>query len=212
MNSKPERKGTPLVNIYLLLYNTAQTLGWVYILLRVLYELKEFKLPENSKLWNAISFPLQIFQYGALLEIIHAATGLVRSPMLATLLQVFSRVALVIITSLFPALQGDFAVCTMALSWCLVEVPRYLFYALNLLNRVPFWLLWIRYSAFIVLYPSGVSSELRVVYKALEHANPPLSYLFMLAFAIYLPFAPYLYYHMVVQRRKNLVTSKPKDQ
>lgn len=30
-------------------------------------------------------------------------------------------------------------------SWGLVEVPRYLFYALNLLNAVPYPLFWLRY-------------------------------------------------------------------
>ena len=30
-------------------------------------------------------------------------------------------------------------------SWGLVEVPRYLFYALNLVNAVPYPLFWLRY-------------------------------------------------------------------
>ena len=76
-------------------------------------------------------------------------------------------------------------------SWGLVEVPRYLFYALNLLNAVPYPLFWLRYrfakhlcfiifslwnliykfefffnSLFAVLYPTGITGELGTMYHA----------------------------------------------
>jgi very-long-chain (3R)-3-hydroxyacyl-CoA dehydratase len=52
-------------------------------------------------------------------------------------------------------------------SWSLVEVPRYLFYALNIFNAVPYPLLWLRYSLFAVLYPTGITGELGCMYHSI---------------------------------------------
>jgi very-long-chain (3R)-3-hydroxyacyl-CoA dehydratase len=41
--------------------------------------------------------------------------------------------------------QTSFFLVLACTSWGLVEVPRYLFYALNLLNAVPYPLFWLRY-------------------------------------------------------------------
>jgi hypothetical protein len=47
-------------------------------------------------------------------------------------------------------------------SWAAVEVPRYLFYAMNLyMKRVPTPLFFLRYNLFMVLYPSGISGPWR---------------------------------------------------
>jgi very-long-chain (3R)-3-hydroxyacyl-CoA dehydratase len=81
-------------------------------------------------------------------------------------------------TSIFTVLA-----CT---SWGLVEVPRYLFYALNLLNAVPYPLFWLRYrsvigihaflcvhkyfhSLFAILYPTGITGELGCMYEAAKY-------------------------------------------
>lgn len=45
-------------------------------------------------------------------------------------------------------------------SWIAVEVPRYLFYAFQLFDAVPAPLKWYRYSAFYILYPTGITGEL----------------------------------------------------
>ena len=45
-------------------------------------------------------------------------------------------------------------------SWAITEIVRYSFYALTLINAVPYALKYLRYSLFLVLYPTGISSEL----------------------------------------------------
>lgn len=52
-------------------------------------------------------------------------------------------------------------------SWALVEVPRYAFYAMNLLGSVPYPLFWLRYSLFAILYPTGITGELGCMYYSL---------------------------------------------
>lgn len=56
---------------------------------------------------------------------------------------------------------------TLLLAWAATEVVRYSFYAFKLVGQSPAALTWIRYTAFIVLYPLGVASELAMVWLAL---------------------------------------------
>ena len=55
----------------------------------------------------------------------------------------------------------------MVLSWSLTEVVRYSFYACSLLGREPPVLLFLRYTLFYTLYPSGASSEALLIYTTL---------------------------------------------
>lgn len=53
--------------------------------------------------------------------------------------------------------QSHWSLFFMVVSWSLVEVPRYTFYALNLyISQVPYPIFFLRYSLFFVLYPTGV--------------------------------------------------------
>mmetsp|Transcript_4486 Transcript_4486/g.7389 ORF Transcript_4486/g.7389 Transcript_4486/m.7389 type:complete len:134 (+) Transcript_4486:453-854(+) len=109
-------------------------------------------------------------------------------------------------TSIFTALA-----CT---SWALVEVPRYLFYALNLIDAVPYPLFWLRYSLFAVLYPTGITGELGCMYMAAmflmgegELMAQPKENLVLLALIVfvaltYIPGSPKMYGHMVKTRKK----------
>jgi very-long-chain (3R)-3-hydroxyacyl-CoA dehydratase len=60
----------------------------------------------------------------------------------------------------------------MILAWSLSEIIRYPFYALNLLGYNPYPLLWVRYSAFYVLYIIGASSEAFLSYATLPKSSP----------------------------------------
>lgn len=55
----------------------------------------------------------------------------------------------------------------MVLSWSLTEVVRYTFYACNLLGTEPAPLLFLRYTLFYVLYPTGASSEALLIYATI---------------------------------------------
>eukprot|EP01034_Spumella_vulgaris_P023916 gene23916-30195_t len=101
-------------------------------------------------------------------------------------------------------------------SWALVEVPRYLFYALNLLNIVPYPLLWLRYSLFAVLYPTGITGELGCMYQAGLYllgsgsfAELPLNQQVLFGAIVfvaltYIPGSPKMYGHMVKTRKSQL--------
>ena len=75
--------------LYLVAYNSLQTLGWSYLLYQTCCHLAAGK--SVSSLYESTSLTLQIFQTAALLEILHAMLGLVRSSVQVTFQQVWSR-------------------------------------------------------------------------------------------------------------------------
>lgn len=86
--------------------------------------------------------------------------GVVPAPLFTTAMQVASRLILVWgIAKPFPELNASPCYTSMLVAWSLSEVVRYGYFVLKLTGAVPFALHWLRYSAFLVLYPVGISSE-----------------------------------------------------
>lgn len=187
--------------------------------------------------FQAVEVPLKVSQSAALLEVVHAAVGIVRSPVMVTATQVASRIwvlwgivnaapsaattqKLTLLTLPAPGPTLSLSLVTLLTAWCLSEIIRYGFFAAKEAGSQPFFLLWLRYTGFIVLYPLGVSSELAMVWLALPELRRtgkwsvdlpnPLNFGFSytvacwIAVAAYLPGFPQLYQYMLVQRRKTL--------
>ena len=68
-----------------------------------------------------------------------------------------------------PPLSLSLSLATLLAAWCCSEVIRYSLYAAKEAGLQPYALLWLRYTAFTVLYPLGVASELAMVALALPH-------------------------------------------
>ena len=119
---------------------------------------------------------LTYVQCGSIIEIFNSLFGIVRSPLLTTAAQVLSRLLVVLgIFQFVPEAPGSksTAYITLLLAWCITEVVRYLFYFFNLTRQTgpPRFILMLRYNLFLVLYPSGVASELYIIYSALPLAE-----------------------------------------
>lgn len=201
-----------------------------------------------------VEVPLKVGQTLALLEVVHAATRIVRSPVLVTATQVASRIwilwgiielapgpttsqALRLLPNLrlLPGFLHHIAalsLITLLFAWSCSEIIRYSFFALKEIGLQPYFLLWLRYSGFIVLYPLGVASELAMVWLAMPELRAqrvweislPNAWNFGFSYwvacyvivALYAPGLPGLYGYMLSQRRKVLkapvraVASNPK--
>lgn len=212
-----------LSSLYLILYNLALALGWTVITVKLLVHL--FVHETYVGLYAEVKTLLNVFQTLALLEVVHAATGLVRSNPVITGFQVISRIFMVWgIVYMVPEAQDQLGFPLLCFAWCITEVIRYSFYLGSLVQYTPFPLQFLRYTLFIVLYPMGVTGELLSVYSSLPHirergilsiplpnvANLSFDYYSVLLFVmlLYVPFFPQLYLHMFSQRKKVLGSSK----
>merc|ERR1712216_515127 len=155
---------------------------------------------------------------------------LVRSGVFATTLQVFSRIGIVWgILRTTPEVQTHGAMASLLIMWSLTEVVRYAFYTVQLLKvPVPAALLWVRYSLFIVAYPVGITSELVLAVLATPHIQKMVAetdaysirlpnawnfgldyyWLILCCLLLYVPGAPFLYKHMLKQRKSKLAKLK----
>jgi len=199
---------------YLLLYNAASCVGWAFILFLSLQSLVSDVIPKSNILafWNLVGTPLKIVQTFALLELVHSLLGMVPSPFFSSLVQVSSRIILVwVFANQFEEAQSSFGLVLMVLSWATVEVPRYAFYALNIIGSVPAPLLWMRYSLFSVLYPSGISGEvwcMLVALPSLQRSSLVGWYGCIFGLLLYIPGGLFMYNHMIIQRRRALSKNK----
>ncbi|KAM3756760.1 hypothetical protein ACB098_02G136900 [Castanea mollissima] len=155
-----------LRRIYLSVYNWTVFVGWFQVLYLAVKTVRE---SGHQHVYSAVERPLQLAQTAAILEIFHGLVGLVRSPVSATLPQIASRLYLTwFILWSFPQTQTHILVTSLVISWSITEIIRYSFFGLKeALGFAPSWLLWLRYSTFLLLYPTGITSEVGLIYVAL---------------------------------------------
>ncbi|KAM7527830.1 hypothetical protein LguiB_031240 [Lonicera macranthoides] len=204
-------------NLYLFSYNSLQAFGWAISLFKVLSSLLATKSFHAA--YAFAGEQLRIFQGLALLEIIHGAIGIVPNGPFLPLVQLAGRIHCLHATlCIIDEIQDSPIVFVMFVAWCLTEIIRYVYYVTNCVGIDSPLLTYIRYSAFIVLYPIGVAGEIWLTYLALPYykknnnmypdffAHLPLSYY---GFALYM-LVTYpagwlvLYGHMLKQRRLKL--------
>ncbi|CAL8164345.1 unnamed protein product [Prunus armeniaca] len=164
-----------LRRLYLSLYNWTVFFGWLQVLYLALKTLNE---SGHQHVYKAVERPLLLAQSAAVLEILHGLVGLVRSPISATLPQIGSRLYLTwgILCS-FPETQSHILVSSLVISWSITEIIRYSFFGMKeALGFAPSWLLWLRYSTFILLYPTGITSEVGLIYIALQYIQKSEKY------------------------------------
>ncbi|XP_010277495.1 PREDICTED: very-long-chain (3R)-3-hydroxyacyl-CoA dehydratase PASTICCINO 2A-like [Nelumbo nucifera] len=212
-----------LRRLYFTAYNWAVCVGWCQVLY---FALKTLRESGHERVHDAVERPLQLAQTAAILEIFHGLIGLVRSPITATLPQIGSRLYLTwgILYS-FPETRTHMLVSSLVISWSVTEIIRYSFFGMKeAFGYAPSWLLWLRYSTFLVLYPTGISSEVGLIYIALPYIKASEKYCIrmpnkwnfsfdyfyaaIIALGIYVPGSPHMYRHMLGQRKKALSKSK----
>eukprot|EP00301_Raphidiophrys_heterophryoidea_P026923 c9393_g1_i1.p1 GENE.c9393_g1_i1~~c9393_g1_i1.p1 ORF type:complete len:771 (-),score=263.09 c9393_g1_i1:258-2495(-) len=220
------------VRIYLTAYNFFQTVGWCVCFGATVKYLAD---PSTGTVWQHAGNYVTIYQFVAILEILHSALGFVSADTFTTFIQVFSRLLLVGIVSTNPVTHTHWGVALMLFCWTLTEVVRYGYFAVKLAGLEISVLTWLRYSLFFVLYPAGVLGEVMTATAALPTMHYTLSqintataesstvlyawlhravetvivsdvadWMRYFVFPAYFLGLPFLYMHMVAQRKKVL--------
>ena len=155
---------------------------------------------------------LNIAQGLAVLEIVHALLRWVKSPVMSTIAQVASRLLVLVLIDFFikdPSLfaMTHIGVMVVSVAWGLTELIRYSLYFLSLIDIQPRWLLWARYSFFIILYPLGVTGEWLIITAPIAAQGLALNlYNVFVGFLLvsYIYYFPVLYKYMWKQRKVKL--------
>lgn len=199
-----EPKKTP-VQSYLVAYNAVSGFLWAGVFLRLVIL---FPLVGSRFVSGGLEEYTRWVQTLMLLEVVHSAIGLVRSPLVTAAMQVASRILVVWgVLYLFPNVGTFFPFSTCVLAWSITEMLRYSYYVYTLTRpkSVPYWLTWLRYSAFYVLYPLGAGSEWLLILISLPEAER-YSTLYALVLkatlVIYVPGFYVMFTHVMAQRKK----------
>ncbi|XP_042401693.1 very-long-chain (3R)-3-hydroxyacyl-CoA dehydratase 2-like [Zingiber officinale] len=205
------------LTIYLLAYNCLQSLGWALALGRVLSSFVSDKTIHGA--YVSAGDLICFLQTIAFVEVLHAAFGLVPSGAMLALMQWGGRTHfLLAIIRQIPEVQHLPSVFITFLAWSMSEAIRYPHYALSCIGISLSWLTYLRYTAFIVLYPIGLApGEMWLMYQALpfiKERNLYAKFFSKLAISYYyfvlvvLIFYPFLwlklYLHLLKQRRSKL--------
>ncbi|PYH39037.1 putative membrane protein [Aspergillus neoniger CBS 115656] len=197
---------------YLVTYNTINALLWLYIFSSII--LSPFQSPQTT--YATLEPWTRWTQTIAILEILHAALGLTRSPIFTTFTQIFARsVQVWAINYAYPdTTSPSLAYKYMLLAWSFADAIRYSYFAvLSAGAPVPGLLRWLRYSLFLILYPIGIGSEWWLMFRALRVTNSiPVQALFVFFLFLYGPGSPMMYSYMVKQRGKTLAGGKERKE
>ncbi|KAK4408851.1 Very-long-chain (3R)-3-hydroxyacyl-CoA dehydratase 2 [Sesamum angolense] len=200
-----------LRNVYLIFYNLFQALGWAVSLFRVLSNFVSTTSVHGA--YSSAGELICLLQTLAFLEVIHGAIGIVPSGALLPLMQWGGRTHfLLAIVRRIHEVQELPSVFITFVAWSLSEV-----FTLcgELHGKFSKWMTFIRYNAFIVLYPIGVfPGEMWLMHQALPFIKAenlyadtlPFSYdKFIKALLFCYPLLwMKLYLHMFKQRQSKL--------
>ena len=204
------------MSIYLFLYNFIQLCGWSFFFFRGVLNLINFN--SLQEMYSNTHIILECCQYGAFLEIIHAITGIVKTSILSTSIQIIGRISIVLLLQFVPV-EISYGYLIIFFAWSSIEIVRYSYYILNLIKKnfsnfnIPYLLIWCRYTFFIVLYPIGSFGEMLIIYNAQKYFNKIILwknnafniYVGNLFYPIYLLFLPgliFMYGYLFKQRKK----------
>lgn len=216
-----------LVHAYLIAYNGSMLLGWLLVACRTLDVLRRGG-SVTKDVFPAVVRLVKSLLLASCLETVHAGLGFVRSPVVTTAIQAFVRLFAFSagMNSGSAVVASGIAANATVLAWTASEVIRYAFYLSNLVQgSANGGLQWLRYSAFIVLYPIGVLGEVGSLWGSVPHLEKTGAMSVMLPnalnFSFWMPHFiravvvltyPYgfyvMYTYMLSQRRKVLGRSK----
>ncbi len=137
------------------LYNISQFLGWTIILAKVVLSAAQGNLHVLQD--SFVSQTLGVVQGLQFLDLVFAILGLSSTKLVPSLIQVGGRNA--VVWWAFPyAVNTPYPLLTIV-CWAIADIIRFLTYLNDSLSLGLDWIKILRYNAFILLYPLGITGE-----------------------------------------------------
>ncbi|UJR37889.1 hypothetical protein I4U23_030579 [Adineta vaga] len=193
---------------WLLFYNLFQFMAYFWVFTRLtMYFITHGHLKNG---YRVVENPIKICQALAILEIIHPLIGFTKGDWLTPLFQfLFRNLILFIVINFNRQIQTLPIVPYLLFVWSFVELFRYPYYGIRLLNIDNRIITWFRYTLWIILYPLGAFIEGLIIYKSLNHYHSTryfsmalpnklnFAFNFVLFLQIYLALMPFGLLHMM---------------
>jgi len=205
-----QRQQNGLTQVYLVIYNLVSAAAWAFLGYQVIEQLAN--QGNHHMIFNKTIDTLKYVQLMAVLEVVHAALGLVPSAVTSTAMQISSRLFISwyagatlkagVFCQAYPMMLG---------AWILSDLTRYLYYTANLLSLQSSILTWLRYSLFLALYPIGTIGEMLMILTGRHATSGNISHGLLAISMVYPLGFMYMYSHMIKQRRKYLSQPKAKS-
>mmetsp|Transcript_6572 Transcript_6572/g.19925 ORF Transcript_6572/g.19925 Transcript_6572/m.19925 type:complete len:220 (-) Transcript_6572:1100-1759(-) len=208
------------VKTYLVAYNATLFLAWCGVVVQLV---RGSVLHHGElSLGAEVAFPLvKACVAVAWVEVLHTALGLTKGSVPAAFVQSLGRFGSTFwICRKVPEVMSLELPFFLFLVWALIELVRYPYYLLTLLGKCPRWLEWLRYSAFVPLYPIGMALEWFAYRVALPYVkirgfysvhmpnrlNFEFSFYYFccVVLFLYLAVGPFQYRYMLKQRQRRL--------
>lgn len=167
------------IKIHLAVYNQILGLGWLLVCVRMIalaVECIDRPVKALEKTWAETGGLICVLQFLVLMDLVHAALGLwPHEPAIGLLQRLWCKVGhrSELFVTLFLVghnVYSHWSLGAMVLTWALADISRYqMYFCRTLGNKPPRWLLWCRYSDFIVQYPLNILAEGAFVMAAVPH-------------------------------------------
>lgn len=157
-------------NKYLFLYNLTLFLLFSKVFLTILSKIWTGHITDDEI--EKVAHIIKILTYTQLMESIHPLVGLVPGGSFMPFLQVIGRLFVnYLLTEPEIRLNSAPFAHYLFLVWSTIEIFRYSYYALRVMNIDQYLITWCRYSLFMPLYPLGGFCESMIIISTINYYN-----------------------------------------
>lgn len=159
---------------YLFAYSLSMFCGYFFIMLKLLWGIATARETFLNNAYAPNSRTINALQAFTFLESLHCYFGFTGGKVITNLVQSAGRALILFYLTHNDRAQNSEFVFLLFLVWSLADVLRYVYYLFTLMRKRMPRLEWIRYSAFVVLYPLGCIGEMGVIEATIKHMIDPL--------------------------------------
>ena len=163
---------------YLFLYHSAALSLWAIVVFHAFQEVvqhgRPLTLKDAAKLFTevfaATAAQLEMVVLVTMLDAVHALLGWIPGPSAGIIVPLLQRGLMLVVLNGMRVLANGLTGGIMVFAWALLEIPRYSYYLFAAFNEeadaVPKTLFFLRYTAFVLVYPMASVCEGLIMWGA----------------------------------------------
>ena len=167
------RKKSGLSAWYMFTYDMILFLGWLYVGIQMLFMFMEDGINSFSRTYTELGTVINWLHILVLFDLLHAPFGLWGPSDIPFFKRMWCKVGrrseFYITLLLCPEIHSYKMLGVVFLTWAISDIARYPFYALSSIGKKPYFIVWLRYSVFVIQYPAVLYAEAYVIFCALPY-------------------------------------------